>query len=43
MARPEPQPYPEAQLSRCGVCGQWSWAGSCTLHPEAVATYGGDA
>lgn len=26
---------PEAKVSRCTVCGQWTWEGRCTLHPTA--------
>lgn len=29
----------EAKLSRCGVCGQWTWDGVCTLHPDAGTSY----
>lgn len=25
----------DARLSRCRECGQWTWDGRCTLHPEA--------
>lgn len=26
-----------AKVSRCGQCGQWTWDGVCTLHPDAAA------
>lgn len=29
----------QAQLSRCGACGQWTWGGVCTLHPTAGTGY----
>ena len=25
---------PDADVSRCGRCGQWTWQGRCSLHPE---------
>jgi len=25
----------QVAVSRCTMCGQWTWAGVCTLHPEA--------
>jgi hypothetical protein len=25
----------EASVARCTMCGQWTWGGVCTLHPEA--------
>lgn len=27
---------PAAVVSRCTQCGQWTWEGSCTLHPDAT-------
>lgn len=24
-----------AEVSRCTQCGQWTWQGRCTLHPDA--------
>ena len=30
----------QARLARCESCGQWTWDGVCTLHPDATqATY----
>lgn len=23
------------RVSRCTACGQWTWDGSCTVHPDA--------
>lgn len=36
VARMRAASIPEtARVARCTSCGQWTWDGSCSLHPDA--------